>query len=310
MSDLIPFDGGSLPAYLKKAAANVNADVLSHASGGFPVISIKGKQFAVVRDGNRKVLTKTIDGEDIPARSIEVVIVKANKAKSKVFYANGYDPAAESKKPDCFSNDGVRPDSGSENPQSKVCGTCQHNVWGAKGKGKACQDSVRVAVAPASQVNDTMLLRVPPASIRALGEFGSACAKRNVPYNAVITKVSFDNDAESPKLTFKPVGFLDEETYKLVQEAADSDMVGNILGTVSAHESAADAPTEAEQVIAKVSAIGQKDKSWSEDEVKALVDKAEAESPSTKKAAPKKSAPAAADIDVGDLDLNDLSFDD
>jgi hypothetical protein len=307
MTQIIPFENGGLPAHLKKSTANSNADLLAHASGGFPVISIKGKQFAVVKDGNRKVLTKEVDGEDIPARSIDVVIVRANKQKSKVFYANGYDPSAESKKPDCFSNDGIRPDASAEHPQSKVCGTCPQNVWGAKGKGKACQDSVRLAVAPASQVNDPMLLRVPPASIRALGEFGSTCAKRNVPYNAVVTRISFDNDAESPKLVFKPVGFLPETTYAQAQEVADSDLVANILGTVSAHESDADAETaDADRVIAKVTAMP-KDKSWSEDEVKALVDKAAPEAP---KKSRKPAAPAAADIEVGDLDLNDLSFDD
>jgi hypothetical protein len=303
MSQLIPFESG-LPAHLKKAAAaGINSDIVAHASGGFPVISIKGKQFAVVREGNRKVLTKTVDGEDIPARSIDVVIVRANKAKSKVFYANGYDPSAESKKPDCFSNDGVRPDASAENAQSKVCGTCPQNVWGAKGKGKACQDSVRIAVAPASQINDPMLLRVPPASIRALGEFGTACEKRSVPYNSVVTRVSFDNDAESPKLTFKPVGFLDEAAYAQAKEVAESDLVGNILGTVSAHEAAADEPTDVERVIdkAKVSAMP-KDKSWSEDEVKSLVGKA---APKDKPAA-KKVEP---DVEI-DLDLSDVNFDD
>ena len=52
--NIIPFDSGSnLPAFLKKVdVAALNSDLTAHAGGGFPVISIKGKVFAVVRDGD------------------------------------------------------------------------------------------------------------------------------------------------------------------------------------------------------------------------------------------------------------------
>ena len=57
MSDLIPFDfDGGLPAHLRGAdVKHINSDLTAHASG-FPVISIKGKVFAVVRDGDRRGL--------------------------------------------------------------------------------------------------------------------------------------------------------------------------------------------------------------------------------------------------------------
>ncbi len=57
--NIIPFDSGSsLPAFLKKVdIAALNADLTAHAGGGFPVISIKGKVFAVVRDGDREMKT-------------------------------------------------------------------------------------------------------------------------------------------------------------------------------------------------------------------------------------------------------------
>ena len=59
MSNIIPFDSGNLPAYLKAPNRVIaNDDLTSHASaGGFPVMSIKGKNFTVVRDGDRTVLT-------------------------------------------------------------------------------------------------------------------------------------------------------------------------------------------------------------------------------------------------------------
>ena len=52
MSNIIPFDSGNLPSHFKSGGAvSVNSDLTAHAGGGFPVISIKGKVFAIVRDG-------------------------------------------------------------------------------------------------------------------------------------------------------------------------------------------------------------------------------------------------------------------
>lgn len=312
--NIIPFDGGkgNLPAYLKKVDVSaLNSDLTSHAGGGFPVISIKGKQFAVVRDGERKVLPNPKD-PDSPATSIDVVLIKANAAKSKVFYLKGYDPKeSEGKKPDCFSNNGSTPDASVEHPQSKSCATCVHNQWGAKigengKKGKACSDSVRVAVAAAGQVNDPMLLRVPPASIKALGEYGQMLAKRGVGYNMVVTKVGFDVDAESPKLTFKPVGLLDDAGFAEVQSTAESDIVRDILGAapVTVHEMAAAlaAPTEeAEEEEAPRPAA--KTKTVSDEEVSAAVNAA------VKKATKAATKPAAVVQDL-DVELDGINFDD
>lgn len=309
MSNIIPFESGNLPAYIK--AANVdelNQDLTSHASGGFPIMSIKGKIFTLVRDGERKVLPNPKDPES-PATSIDVVIVKANKGTSKVYYAKGYSEGGDAAKPDCFSNQGDRPDASSKAPQAKSCAVCPHNQWGSKigengGKGKACQDSVRIAIASPAQINDPMLLRVPPASIRSLGELGQSCAKRGVSYNAVITKIAFELESPTPKLTFKPVGFLPEEAFAQVQLVANSDAVKNILGGGFVSEALADETPEAEKVVAQAQATSKaavsKDKQVTDDEVKTAVAAAE-------KPAPKK---VAAEVDISGLNLDDLSFDD
>lgn len=319
--NIIPFDGSkNLPSYLKTVdVAALNSDLTAHAGGGFPVISIKGKQFAIVRDGERKVLPNPKD-PDSPATSIDVVLIKANKAKSKVFYLKGYDPKeSEGKKPDCFSNDGVAPDANAEHKQSKQCATCPHNQWGSKvtensSKGKACQDSVRLAVAAAGQVNDPMLLRVPPASIKGLGEYGQMLAKRGVAYSMVVTKIGFDVEAESPKLTFKPVGFLDDTSFAEVQEIAESDLVKDILGA----SAMAGMVTEAAKPVAEkemdAALQGEppkavaKTKTVTEDEVQQAVQAAE--KPAPKKAAAPKPAPATTADDDLDVDLDGISFDD
>lgn len=236
MGQLIPFESAQLPAHLRgPAAAAINEDLTNHAGGGFPVLSIKGKSFAVVRDGERTTLMNPKD-PDSPANYVELVIIKANKNTSKVWYASGYVEGAEAKKPDCFSNDGIRPDDSSEQKQHPVCATCRHNQWGARitpdgKKGKTCADSVRMAVAPADALNDPMLLRVPPATIRVLGEYGTFLGKKGVSYPAVVTRIGFDADQATPKLNFKPMGFLDEKQFKAVLEARESDVVQSILGT-------------------------------------------------------------------------------
>lgn len=313
MSNIIPFDSGKLPAYLAKTnVAELNQDLTSHAGGGFPVISIKGKVFAIVRDGERKVLPNPKD-PDSPATSIDVVMLKANKGTSKVFYAKGYTEGAEGVKPDCFSNEGIKPDASIEAPQSKTCATCKWNQWGSKigengSKGKACQDSVRMAIATPNLVNDPYLLRVPPASIRALGEYGQMLAKRGVAYSMVVTKIGFDMEAPTPKLTFKPVGMVDEDTFNQIQDVVASDTVAQILGAVVVTPSEVAAETasdEVEQAVTQAKATSKaavsKSKTVSDDEVATAVSAAEKKPATTAKAA---------DIDVDGLNLDDLNFDD
>ena len=310
MSNIIPFDtaSGNLPAYLKSANRTaVNDDLTAHAGTGFPVMSIKGKNFTVVRDGERTVLTKEVDGERIAVPSIEVVLVKANKGTSKVFYMKGYQEGSEATKPDCFSNTGDRPDASVAEPQSKSCAICPHNQWGSKigdngGKGKACQDSVRMAIATADLINDPYLLRVPPASIKSLGEYGKMLAKRGVGYNMVVTRIGFDMESPTPKLTFKPTGLLSDAGYAQVQEVMASDVVQAILGSEGIAAAAAEAaPAAAEDELPVV-------------EVKAAAPAPVVEKPKAAakpKAEPKpEPKPTVAEVDIPDLNLDDLNFDD
>lgn len=306
MSNIIPFDtaSGNLPAYLKAPNRQAtNDDLTAHAGTGFPVMSIKGKNFTVVRDGERTVLTKEVDGETIAVPSIEVVLVKANKGTSKVFYAKGYDEKAEAQKPDCFSNEGTKPDPSVAEPQAKSCATCPHNQWGSKigdngNKGKACQDSVRMAIATPDLINDPYLLRVPPASIKALGEYGKMLAKRNVGYNMVVTRIGFDMESPTPKLTFKPTGLLSDNAYAQVQEVIGSDTVRAILGAEGM------AAAQAEAVTADTP----------EDDLPVVEVKKAEPAKAEKPAAKAKPAPAPkvveSDVDVGGLNLDDLNFDD
>jgi len=225
----------NLPAFLAGAAA-ANSDLTGHAGAGFPAMSIKGKVFTLVRGGERQILMSPAD-PDAPASSIEVIILKANPKNSKTFYAEAYVDGSDGN-PTCYSNDGVKPAPDAAEPQCKTCAACPQNVWGSRtgdngSKGKACQDNARVAIAAPDAINDPMLLRVPPASLKPLSEFGAALEKRGVPYNAVITKLGFDHTQATPKLTFKAVNYVTAEQFAAVQEQLAGDVVGQIIGTVA-----------------------------------------------------------------------------
>lgn len=232
MSTALTFETSKLPSFLAKAGV-INSDLTTNVGGGgFPVMSIKGKVFTLIKNQVETMVSRPDDPEE-PASFIEVIILKANPNLSKVWYAKKYEPGEKMGKPNCFSNDGVKPESDSDQPQAKTCAACPHNAFKSadNGKGKACQDSRRIAISTADQINEPMLLRVPPATLKPLAEYGKMLNNRGVSYTAVITKIRFDRDAETPKLTFTPMGFVTEEQYAEVQEVAQSEIVQIILAS-------------------------------------------------------------------------------
>lgn len=252
MKNLIPFESAKVPAVASSifgAVANMFSAV---ASTGFPSVSIKSKVFTIVRGDERTLVTKP--GEDDPAGSIEVVILNANPVKSKVYYAKGWVEGSEDK-PACYSNNGVGPEADSAEPQAKKCATCPQNEWGSKitesgKKTRACSDSLRIAIAAPSSLNDPMMLRVPAMSLKALAEYGAEMARRGYHIQEGVTKIGFDYTVSHPQLTFKCVGLLapdDVETRMAIKEMMDSDIVAQIIGVKAGAAASVEAPEQFEQ---------------------------------------------------------------
>ena len=315
-NDMIAIKASSLPAHLRKKAKAVNVFAAAVSTGGYPVVSIKGKVFHVQRGDERTLVTKPGDDEEA-AGSLEVVILATNPNKSKVYYDGGYTEGSTDK-PVCYSNDGIAPAADAEDPQCKKCAICPHNEWGSRisengNKVKACTDSMRLAIAPAGQTNDPMLIRVPAASLKTLGSYGSQLAKRGVGPEDVITKIGFDYSVAHPALTFKAVRFVDEaEAAELEQVLVDeAETIGNITGTAGgvtneneAKAEAAPAPKRAEKPApAEEPKATKATKVAVEDE-----DEAEDEAPEQEKVAAK----VASVDDYNDIDeaLYNLEFDD
>jgi hypothetical protein len=232
MSDLIPFESGNVPAHIARLFGDSNEDLTANvSSGGFPVISYKGKVWHVARGGERTLVTNA-DGE--PRSSIDVVILKGNPNISKIYYAGGYQEGS-SDKPTCYSNNGIEPEADAVAQQATKCAICPHNMWGSRitesgAKGKECSDSRRLAVAPMADLENPMLLRIPAATLKDLTEYANMLNRRRAAYNAVVTRIGFDHTVAYQKLTFKPIRFLTEEEAATVVEVLDRDVIQNILG--------------------------------------------------------------------------------
>ena len=238
--NIIPFESAKVPAVVTQMFGDSAKDLIGNApSGGFPVLSIKGKVFHIQRGDERTLVTKP--GEDDPAASLEVVIIRANPNNSKVYYKSGYVDGGTDK-PTCYSNNGIEPEADAAEPQSKKCAACPHYVWGSKiteagKKGRECAESRRIAIATVDTPADPMLVRVPAASMKALSEYGKILAARGVGPEAVITKIGFDHSVAHPQLTFRPVGFIgDAEALAKIKDAAQSDLAQQIIGLLPSEE--------------------------------------------------------------------------
>lgn len=299
MNDMVAITASKLPAHLQGKVKTTNVFAAAVSAGGFPVISIKGKVFHVQRGDERTLVTKGEDGE--PAASLEAIIVAVNPNKSKVFYETGYEEGSTAK-PTCYSNDGIEPAADAESPQAKKCAACPHNQWGSRitdngAKGKACADSMRLAVASTNQINDPMLLRVPAASLKVLGQYGAQLAKRGVEPHHVVTKIGFDYNVAHPALTFKAIRFVDEGELAEIEQvlSEEEETIGLITGTANPItpevEHKAEAPAPKPKAAPKP----------------APVEVAEEPEP---KPEPKKEAAKVDDYDSIDEALDNLDFDD
>jgi len=296
MNDLAKFEQAAVPAHLQSLFPVANDLSANVGGGGFPHLSIKGKVWTVVRGKDDRTVVKNSEGD--PRSSIEVVIVKANPQISKVYYNKGFVEGSD-EKPVCYSNDGVAPATDVEQPQANKCAICPHNQWGSKisesgAKLKACTDSRRIAVAPVGDLRDPMLLRIPAASLKPLGEYGEMFARKGVPYQAAVTKVSFDPEVASPKLMFKFERFLDADGATAIREIMDSEVVQNIIGAADS------APATSTPAVAAPAPKAAKaaPKPTPAPVVEADEAEEEAPAPAPKKAAPKAAPKVAVDDDI------------
>lgn len=221
MSDIALFNQ-NLPDYLKE----VELDDLTKSLAGntsLKRISVRGGVFRMM-----------VNGEEIAKnenRAMNVVIVNGNPNVSRQYYASAY-VAGETSAPDCWSNDGIKPDASIEAPQNSTCDGCPQNIKGSgQGDSRACRYQQRLAVVLESDIGgDVFQLTLAPTSIFGRGDLDKMPFQQYAKYvgsqgkniNTLVTEMRFDSDSATPKLVFKPVRFLNRDEWEVAKEKGNS----------------------------------------------------------------------------------------
>lgn len=216
-----------------------NDELGAGVSSSYAVVGYRGKVWSLKFQGVETQLMR--DDGDGPRNSIEVVVVKASPAISKILYKNGYVEGSNAA-PDCWSADGVKPAGAVQNKVHPTCADCPMNAWGSRvtesGKqGKACSDSRRVAVVPVADIDNElfggpMLLRVPAASLKDLKAYGDLLSSFQYPYYGAVTRISFDPKEAYPKFVFSAVRPLNDDEARRILSLREDKRVGTVLSEV------------------------------------------------------------------------------
>lgn len=231
------------PASTRFAAVPQDNDLAGGITGGYGLITYKGKVWTIKHQGQEMVLMRP-DG-DGPRNSIELVVLKANPHLSKIWYENGYVEGSNAP-PDCSAANGLKPDAGVPKPQHAVCATCPKNQWGSDprgGKGKACGDSRRLAVVPLQDIpNESLggplLLRVPAASLQDLAAFSNQMQAKGYPYYSIGIRIAFDAKESYPKFEFSAIRPLTDAEADVVIGMQKTEAVARVVSEPSPAETA------------------------------------------------------------------------
>jgi len=259
-NDLAMLDIG-LPAHLKSMELDDTTKALMGSGGsGSKRISIEGGVWRLLVNG-KEIAQKE-------ERNLNVVIVAASSKVSRTYYEGVYKKGVTST-PDCWSPNGDYPDASAKHPQAKSCATCPQNVKGSgQGDGRACRFSQRIAVVLDNDIaGDVFQLVLPSTSIFGEGESGKwplqmyakMIGSKGCPITAVVTEMRFDTASSTPKITFKPIRFLEtNEIGTAIEQGKSSEAIKAITMTVAAEKKedapALSAPAQAEAPKAKAEA--------------------------------------------------------
>ena len=225
MSNIIPIDFSQVPAFAKGKSSLAQAldDTLNN---GIKRLSIKGGTFRYIAGGQE--IGKIED------RFIDVVLVAASKHISRTLYLKTYDSTAKAEAPDCWSPDGVKPDEKAKSKQHDNCAMCPKNQKGSgQGDSRACRFNQRLAVVLANDIGGEVLqLQLPATSLWGEGSkeagatlqgYHKSLAARSIDEAALVTRIRFDTDKESPTLGFTAQSWLTQEQYSTALKQGQSE---------------------------------------------------------------------------------------
>lgn len=198
----------------------VASAIVSDGGPSIPRISIRAGRYRLNEDGVETTVGVNLD----------TIIVGANPRVSKVFYGKVFDASADNVRPDCWSNDGLKPDASVTAPVHSACADCPHNVLGSKilpsgAKSKLCADQRHLAVVAAADPSKVYSLTVPVSGMKALREYFKELGNYGIAPEEVVTELGFDDQASFPKITFKQKGYVPEKAISRVDNLLTSDGV-------------------------------------------------------------------------------------
>jgi hypothetical protein len=226
----------NLPDYLKEVELD---DVTKALSGGG---ASQTKRIAL---GNNRFVLK-VNGTDISKTNsdkLEVVIVNASKHISRTFYAKAWDPKADAAPPDCWSNDGEKPDASVKEPQASACAGCPQDINGSgQGNTKACRKNRRIAVALASDLGgDVYQMTLQSKSIfydmkdpgdldhMPFNQYAKYVGTQGYNLINLVTEMRFDEDSTVGKLFFRPVRFLEKHEWEQAVKLSETQASKNAI---------------------------------------------------------------------------------
>jgi len=237
MSDLILSSTGAVPDHIRDAGQSELTKGLMQRMGGISTkrISIRGKMFRLV-----------VGGEEVAKRAelLDVVVVNIAKDVSRTYYEGAYDPKAEAAPPTCWSTDSKVPHPSVRGPQHSNCADCPMNISGSgQGTTRACRFKRRIAVVLAEDLDAGVhMLELPATSLFGKGrddrtmpfeQYFKYIASQNHSIDHLVTRMRFDDDADTPKLFFSAVSFPTAEMMpKLAEYGQSAEAKAAVLMTV------------------------------------------------------------------------------
>jgi len=209
-------------------------------------ISIRGGRFRQIVGGEQQAVSKS--------DSMNIVVVDAASI-SRTYYKGAYDPDNPSA-PTCWSLDTEKPDPSvpEDQRQSALCRDCPQNIKGSgQGDSRACRFSQRLAVVIEGDWDTIYQLQLPATSIfgkpegdrMPLQAYIRHLAAHKTVAQAIVTKMYFDEDSETPKLFFKPERVLTEEELEQVLKLRSSEETKQAINfTVSQTDGVQEKPAE------------------------------------------------------------------
>jgi hypothetical protein len=209
-------------------------------SSGFPIIRLRGSKWRLSMGKDEEHLIPPQqytdeEGEVHTGNFIDVVILRSPSFASRAYY-RGYKQGQKGERPICSSLHGKRPDADVEDKQSPVCDTCKRNQTYTNDKGmkvRDCSNGKRLAVLPWPSWTQPLLgkpllrpclLRIPGASLQALKTYGEDLGRAGVPYYGLLTRLSFDEEMEYPKIIFNynTEVQLDDDSAAIIDEMRET----------------------------------------------------------------------------------------